>query len=136
MFLLCYSVLKPTHRLTSCTSTSCAWLAPSVKKVEYAPICDFDFITPKRRETIVGNLSCSLCTTSSNLKNKGAEKPTEVEIGMVYKSYLNARKCLHSYQLCHAIVMHTSHGEKVVVCPNHSPVFSVMSLLCIIFSTC
>ena len=82
-----------TRKNTSCTSTSCTWLVPSLKKVEYAPICDIDFTTPqKRRKTIEGNLSCSLCTTSSSLKDEGAEKPTEEELEMLYKKLSECKK--------------------------------------------
>ena len=97
-----------TRKNTSCTSTSCTWLVPSLKKVEYAPICDIDFTTPqKRRKIIEGNLSCSLCTTSSSLKDERARNLQRRNLKCYTKSYLNARKCLHFYQLYQAIVMHT-----------------------------
>jgi len=51
-YLLCYSVVKPTHRLGKTHPAlllhAHAWLTPSVKKVEYAPICDIDFTTPRK----------------------------------------------------------------------------------------
>ena len=81
-----------TRKNTSCTSTSCTWLVPILKKVEYAPICDIDFTTPqKRRKTIEGNLSCSLCTTSSSLKDERARNLQRRNLKCYTKSYLNAR---------------------------------------------
>ena len=35
---------------TACTSGPCSWSVPSCKKVEYAPISDIDFKTPRKKE--------------------------------------------------------------------------------------
>ena len=62
-----------------------------------------------------------LCIASSSFGDEGAEKPTKEKLEILYKSYLTARKCLHSCQLCQANVMPTFHGQKEnLKCGNRS----------------
>ena len=44
---------------TSCTSTPCSWVIPSIKKVDYALICKTDFTTPQKRRKTIGNDAAS-----------------------------------------------------------------------------
>ena len=45
----------------SSTSLPCTWLPPSFRSVEYSPICDIDFTTPKqkRKQSVQGDEVCS-----------------------------------------------------------------------------
>ena len=73
------------RRNTSCTSTPCAWLAPSIRKVEYAPISEIDFTTPQKRRKTIERVDTSLTSphTSSSLLCQGKE-PSEDETEMLF----------------------------------------------------
>ena len=80
---------------TSCTSTACSWLAPRLKKIEYAPICDIDFTTPqKKRKMLENHTSCPLIATSSSspstMSSNQIDRPTEEEVETLLK---NLSKC-------------------------------------------
>ena len=63
---------------TTCTSTSCSWLEPSIKKVEYAPIYEIDFTTPQtKRRKCAGSKSSPRCSVSML---EEVEEPTEEEL--------------------------------------------------------
>ena len=73
---------------TSCTSTPCSWVVPSIKKVDYALICKTDFTTPQKRTKTIGNDAASPIASSS-VQN---QEPTEGELKCLYKKISESKE--------------------------------------------
>ena len=59
----------------SCTSLPCAWLPPSFRSVEYLPVSDIDFITPKQKRK--SSQAFGSNTTPALKKSLVVQKPTD-----------------------------------------------------------
>ena len=118
------SFLKPTHRLgknTSCTSTSCTWLTRVSRRLSIYQFVYWFYNSSETKKSYRGQSVMFLCIASSSFGDEGAEKPTKEKLQILYKSYLTARKCLHSCQLCQANMMPTFRGQKEKLkCGNRS----------------
>ena len=79
---------------TSCTSLPCMWL-PSMQKVDYLPICEIDFSTPKKK---LGKLTSSQSaeraeSSCSNLSTAHAvPEPTDDELKQLYQTLSESGK--------------------------------------------
>ena len=70
---------------TACTSGPCSWSVPSCKKVEYAPISDIDFKTPrKKRRMLESSANVDFSGSSTAVPPSSVKSPTDEELGAFY----------------------------------------------------
>ena len=70
---------------TSCTSNPCSWLAPSIRKVAYAPVCKIDFTTPQKKRSMDDDSTCSPLPPAKFVTN--VKEPTVEELERLYKQF-------------------------------------------------
>ena len=73
----------------SCTSLPCAWLPPSFRSVEYLPVFDIDFRTPKQKRK--SSQAFGSDTTSAPKKSLIVQKPNEAELTDYYLKLSKAK---------------------------------------------
>ena len=66
----------------SCTSLPCAWLPPSFRTIEYMPVSDIDFRTPKQKRK--NSQAFGSNATPAPKRNLVVQKPTDSELTEYY----------------------------------------------------
>ena len=77
---------------TSCTSLPCMWL-PSMQKVDYLPICEIDFSTPRKKlGKLTSSQSAERVESSGSNLSTAVPEPTDNELKQLYQSLSESGK--------------------------------------------